>query len=191
MKQIFLFILINISILSVSLANEPLKNFYLSCEGQIDLDGMGNEKFFQDIKVEYHKNKDGGRFIGYEIKIIQSDAKINIYADRMLLEQVIFNLIGNAVKFSPEHKSIELICKLHGNNIGITVRDFGIGISSESIENVFNLFHRIEKKDSYTQGNGLGLAICKGIVEAHGGNIKAKSDGIDSGSKFIINLPRP
>tara|TARA_B110000027_G_C15964187_1_gene231329 strand:+ start:90 stop:647 length:558 start_codon:yes stop_codon:yes gene_type:complete len=67
MKQIFLFILINISILSVSLANEPLKNFYLSCEGQIDLDGMGNEKFFQDIKVEYHKNKDGGRFIGYEI----------------------------------------------------------------------------------------------------------------------------
>ncbi len=67
MKKIIFFVLINISILSVSLANEPLKNFYLSCEGQINLDEFGNEKFYQDIKVEYHKNKDSGRFIGYKI----------------------------------------------------------------------------------------------------------------------------
>lgn len=53
--------------ISVSLANEPLKNFYISCEGQIDLDGFGIEKFYQDIKVEYNKNKDNGRFIGYKI----------------------------------------------------------------------------------------------------------------------------
>lgn len=67
MKKIIIFILINISILSVSFANEPLKSFYISCEGEIDLDGMGSEKFFQDIKVEYHEKKDQAmsRNIGY------------------------------------------------------------------------------------------------------------------------------
>ena len=67
MIRLFVIFLATIFSFSLSLANEPLKNFYISCEGQIDLDEFGIEKFYQDIKVEYHKNKDEGRFIGYKI----------------------------------------------------------------------------------------------------------------------------
>ena len=93
MKKIILLIIINISILSVSLANEPLKSFYISCEGQIDLDGMGSEKFFQDIKVEYHEKKDQGmsRAIGYLITstshpIMRPEAAISSSMDDEVLK---------------------------------------------------------------------------------------------------------
>ena len=75
------------------------------------------------------------------------------------------------------------------NGCVFEVSDNGIGLNQEDLESVFTIFHRLNKKDSYTQGNGLGLSICKGIVDAHYGTIKVYSEGENKGCTFRVTLP--
>nr|WP_234393756.1 ATP-binding protein [Fangia hongkongensis] len=115
---------------------------------------------------------------------------VMIECDNMLLQQVLLNLIDNAVKFSDNpQKQITVSVNTTETHCVFQVKDEGVGIQKEDLESVFNVFYRIEKKDSYTQGNGLGLAICKGIIEAHNGEISAKSDGANQGAAFNVLLP--
>jgi PAS domain S-box-containing protein len=126
---------------------------------------------------------------------VRIDKKIpkNLVADDQRLIQVITNLLGNAVKFTPEHGSIDLDARFLEEKddlytIEITVRDTGIGISQEQQENLFNSFQQAEITTTRRfGGTGLGLAISKSIVEMMGGAIRIKSE-MGKGSAFIFTI---
>ncbi|APC92394.1 MULTISPECIES: ATP-binding protein [Francisella] len=126
-----------------------------------------------------------------KFKFIVPKEPFDIELDPVLFQQVILNLIDNAVKFTCDFEK-EIIITLKRKKAAFClfeVQDKGIGLRESDMEKIFTIFHRIEKRDSYTHGNGLGLAICKGIVAAHNGKIRVYSDGEGKGSVFKITLP--
>ncbi len=111
-----------------------------------------------------------------------------VMADRRRIVQVIGNLLSNAARHSPEDSVIRVSAALAGANVEVAVADQGRGIPAEDLPRLFRKFTR--RKDRDTEGDtGLGLAICKGIVEAHGGRIHAESDGPGLGARFVFTLP--
>lgn len=111
--------------------------------------------------------------------------------DAMLMEQVFFNLLDNACKYAPPDTPIKVWALRTQDHIAIEVLDQGPGIPPEDREKIFDMFYRVQAADSQTAGTGLGLAICRGIVEAHGGTIKAEPGLHDAGTCIIIHLPPP
>lgn len=106
-----------------------------------------------------------------------------------LIEQAVLNLIDNAIKHSEKGGRVVVEGKLSGNNVQISVKDFGCGISPEHLDKIFERFYRVDKGRSRKQGGtGLGLAIAKHIAEIHRGNIRVESKP-GSGSAFTIELP--
>src|SRR3989339_662900 len=109
-----------------------------------------------------------------------------------LLEEFSMNLISNSIKYMNEDRENKIIINLYRhknkhNKAILTIEDTGIGISSEHLPNLFSKFYRI-KDDTKTKGTGLGLVICKKIVEKHNGRIKVESQ-VGKGTKFIIDFP--
>lgn len=107
--------------------------------------------------------------------------------DFVLINQVLVNLLDNAIKYSPPLTPIEVRAKLAGAYVEIEVMDRGIGIPSEDLQRVFDKFYRVQRPDNVI-GTGLGLSICKGIVEAHGGFIGAESRP-GGGTTITVALP--
>ncbi len=112
-----------------------------------------------------------------------------IWGDEQRLSQVIINLLGNAIKFSPDDSSVRVTIQNTAQSLKISVEDEGPGVPEHMRERIFDRYHQIATKDGKEkEGTGLGLAICKVIIEAHGGTI-----GVDSkakGSVFWFELPR-
>ncbi len=107
--------------------------------------------------------------------------------DGVLIEQVFINLLENAAKYSPESAPLELEARAEGSSVVVEIRDRGQGIPPEDRDRVFEKFYRLPRERA-GGGAGLGLAICRGIVEAHGGKIRAlPRDG--GGSIFVFDLP--
>jgi two-component system sensor histidine kinase VicK len=114
----------------------------------------------------------------------------NITADKERIEQVIINIISNAIKYTDDGGRILVSVKPNDESIKITVKDNGIGIPKEDVEHLFERFYRVEKsRTTDSGGTGLGLAIAREIVDAHGGKIKIKSK-VGSGSEVSVELPR-
>ncbi|MCR6630559.1 MAG: sensor histidine kinase KdpD [Magnetospirillum sp.] len=111
--------------------------------------------------------------------------------DAVLMEQVFFNLLDNACKYAPAGTPIKVWAMRTAEHIAIEVADQGPGIPPEDREKVFDMFYRVQAADSQTAGTGLGLAICRGIIEAHGGTIKAEPGLHGAGTCIIIHLPLP
>ena len=112
-------------------------------------------------------------------------------ADRRRILQVLGNLLANAAKHSQPSSSIHVSAAWQGVHVEVAVADGGAGISAERLPRLFRAFPRSEGDDGGDGpvGSGLGLAICKGIVEAHGGRIRAESDGPGKGARFSFTLP--
>jgi signal transduction histidine kinase/GGDEF domain-containing protein len=115
-----------------------------------------------------------------------------VYGDREKVEQILTNLIGNAIKFTPEGGRVIVSARLSDrirNAVGISVHDTGIGIPEDQFEKVFEKFHQLESPLHHSAGGtGLGLAIAKGLVEAHQGQIWVESE-VGKGSTFTFTLP--
>jgi signal transduction histidine kinase len=110
-------------------------------------------------------------------------------ADPRRVEQVLQNLIGNAVKYSPDGAPVQVRVERRGAEILVSVRDQGIGIALEHLDHVFDRFYRVDGTLArQTGGSGLGLAICRGLVEAHGGKIWVESQ-LSKGSTFFFTIP--
>ena len=125
----------------------------------------------------------------HQLKIASLPDLPAVQADKVRIGQVITNLTENAAKFSPEGNRIEIEAALKAGNVIISVVDSGIGMPPEVIENIFNRFYQAKAVvEGKTRGTGLGLPICKGIVEAHGGKIWVESQPGKS-SKFSFSLP--
>ncbi len=119
------------------------------------------------------------------------DRDIFVVMDLERIEQVLVNLIENAIKFSDPGSRIDLNIKEKENEVLVSVRDYGVGIPKENLEVIFEKFRTLPSSGGKNkrEGTGLGLAICKGIIEAHGGRIWAESiEG--KGSIFYFTLPR-
>lgn len=112
-----------------------------------------------------------------------------VWADPNRIEQVLVNLVSNAVKFSPNGGHVEVVMVNRGTDLHIHVNDEGLGIPDTEINKLFTKFHRIDNSDRRKiGGTGLGLPIVKEIMEAHGGSVSVKSE-LGAGSTFILSLP--
>jgi signal transduction histidine kinase len=115
-----------------------------------------------------------------------------VYGDREKVEQILTNLVGNSIKFTPEGGEISVSARTFENDenmVAISIKDSGIGIPEDQLERIFEKFHQVE--DSLRRsiaGTGLGLAITKGLVEVHHGKIWAESE-VGKGSTFTFTLP--
>ena len=110
-------------------------------------------------------------------------------ADAERIHQVLFNLVDNAVRFTPPGGEIRVTARPDGGRVHVSVTDTGVGISPEHLPRVFERFYRVDPARSRDDGGtGIGLAIARSIVEAHGGRIVAKSDP-GHGSAFTFDLP--
>ena len=114
-----------------------------------------------------------------------------IGADRQRIMQVLTNLLSNASKYSPDQSAIRVSASVEDVYVAISVSDEGRGVSTERLPHLFRMYSRIDSEDlgRHPAGEGLGLAICKGIVEAHGGRIRAESEGPGLGTRFTFTVP--
>lgn len=111
-------------------------------------------------------------------------------ADRDRIEEVLQNLLDNAIKYSPRQRTISVACRATGEEVIVRVSDAGMGIALREQEHIFDRFERVQNTMTRTiPGVGLGLYICRAIVEAHGGRISVES-ALHEGSTFSFSLPR-
>jgi signal transduction histidine kinase len=120
---------------------------------------------------------------------LSGDKSVWLNGSRFALERLVVNLLENACRYTNQDGRVELSVHQEGSEAVLIVSDDGVGIPPEHLENIFKRFHRVdESRQSDTGGNGLGLAICKGIVEAHQGTISVSSS-LGEGATFTVRIP--
>jgi histidine kinase len=142
--------------------------------------------------VEATRARLGGQFNdkGVDLVVdIPSDLPA-VHADENRIGQVLLNLLGNALQYTPPQGKVRISATPGEHEITVSIRDTGIGIPLEHLPHIFTRFYRVDKSRSRAGGgSGIGLTIVKHIVEAHGGRIWAESPGIGKGSTFTFTLP--
>ena len=130
--------------------------------------------------------------------LVKHDLRVSIPAslpmlklDPVLLEQVLFNLLDNAAKYTPPDTRIEVTASRNGDLVRLEIADEGEGIPAEDLDRIFDKFYRVQAGDRKRAGTGLGLAICRGFVEAMGGTIEASNRADRRGALLTIMLPMP
>jgi histidine kinase len=113
-----------------------------------------------------------------------------VMADEDRVSQVLLNLIGNALQYTPSGGTVTNTAKIQNRELLFTISDTGIGIPPEHLPHLFTRFYRVDKSRSRVGGgSGIGLTIVKYLVEAHGGQVWAESQGTGRGSTFGFSLP--
>lgn len=114
-----------------------------------------------------------------------------VMGDPVRLEQILTNLIHNAIKYTPDRGEIRLSLAVEGKDAVVRVRDNGIGIAPEMLSGIFELFRQAEVSLARSEGGlGLGLTLVKNLVEMHRGSVRVHSEGTGYGSEFEVRLPR-
>jgi signal transduction histidine kinase/CheY-like chemotaxis protein len=156
----------------IELRREPvdvaaeIRNALESCQGPLD---VGRHKLVMDLAAD----------------------SMRVMADRVRLQQILENLILNAVKYTEPGGRIEVRAHPDGEDIVIDVRDNGIGIAPDKLTQVWDLFVQVDDSTERTRkGLGIGLALVKDLVKRHGGHDMASSEGLGKGSTFSVRLPR-
>jgi histidine kinase len=131
----------------------------------------------------------------FEEKGVDLETKVppempRVSADEDRIGQVLINLVGNALQYTPPGGVVTLSTALDSDEVNFIIRDTGIGIPPEYLKHIFTRFYRVDKSRSRAGGgSGIGLTISSHLVEAHGGRIWAESAGQNRGSTFIFTLP--
>jgi len=113
-----------------------------------------------------------------------------VLADEDRISQVLINLLGNSLQYTPENGRVTLAVQRMGKDLQISIQDTGMGIPAEHLSHLFTRFYRVDKSRSRAGGgSGIGLTIAKHLVEAHGSRIWAESEGTGKGSTFTFTLP--
>ena len=120
---------------------------------------------------------------------INKDNVETIYADRLHLNNILLNLVDNAVKYAGDQVDVDITVYKVGHTLAGSVKDNGMGIPAEHLAHIFDKFYRVPTGNVHNvKGTGLGLSYVKYITEAHGGTITVKSQ-VNTGSEFIVTLP--
>ena len=125
---------------------------------------------------------------GQQLTLLAPDVPVSFEADPARLQQMLLNLLGNAIKFTPTGGRITLSATLEGEMVVIHVEDDGEGIPEDVLPHIFELFTRGTKEGSQVEGMGVGLAVVKELAELHRGSVEARS-GAGRGSVFTLRLP--
>jgi two-component system, chemotaxis family, CheB/CheR fusion protein len=127
----------------------------------------------------------------HTLRVEPPHSPIMVEVDPVRMTQVITNLLANAVKYTPAGGLVYLGVRTEAQFLIISVRDNGVGLTSEAMHKVFDMFTRIESELARSEGGlGIGLALAKGLVQLHGGRLEVNSAGPGLGSEFLICLPR-
>jgi len=121
---------------------------------------------------------------------VSLDSDCSVIGDPDRLQQIVWNLVSNAIKFTPNGGMARVRLERVNSHLELTVTDNGIGISSEFLPHVFERFRQADSSSTRTHGGlGLGLAIVRNLVELHGGTVSAESSGLGQGAMFTVQLP--
>lgn len=121
--------------------------------------------------------------------VVPAAPPVLVTVDSDRISQVITNLLGNALTYTPPGGRVELDIRRDQRNAVVAVRDTGVGLSPDDLGLVFDRFYRVEGPTRPSGGSGIGLTIARGLAHAHGGDIEATSPGIGAGSTFTLSLP--
>jgi signal transduction histidine kinase/ActR/RegA family two-component response regulator len=125
----------------------------------------------------------------HDLHVRTPDQPIILEADPTRLPQLIANLLNNAAKYTPERGRIDLDAGIEGSNVMIRVRDSGIGMTTDALQEVFELFSPARLAHTIEGGLGVGLSVARALANLHGGTLEAQSEGPGRGSEFILRLP--
>lgn len=123
-----------------------------------------------------------------QLELGQDIGAVTVFADRVRLRQIVDNLLSNAIKFTPEGGRIDVTARRIGDQVELRVADTGVGIAPEDHERVFEEFQQVGDRSSRASGTGLGLALTRQLVHAHGGTIALES-AIGSGTRITVTVP--
>lgn len=123
-----------------------------------------------------------------EVALLLEAERPVVNGDAVRLQQVFWNLINNAIKFSQPGSQVQVRTSRKDDQLHVTVSDSGRGIASTMLEKIFQPFEQVEANTANASGLGLGLAICRSIIQAHDGSIRAGSEGADQGAVFTVIL---
>ena len=127
---------------------------------------------------------------GHKFVVSMPGEKVLLDGDLTRLAQVFSNVLINSAKYTPANGSISVGARREGDEIVVRIKDTGIGIAEEHLGRIFKMFGQVESALNRSQGGqGIGLALARGLVELHGGTIEARSEGLGKGSEFEIRLP--
>lgn len=141
-----------------------------------------------EMAVERLRPQADGQGLDLEVVLAEGLPSVSVDVDR--IQQVLQNLIGNAIQYTPPPGRITIGARLEGARVRVDVQDTGIGIDAKHLAHVFERFYRVDRSRARTGGgSGLGLTIARYLVEAHGGEIRASSPGPGRGSTFSFTLP--
>jgi PAS domain S-box-containing protein len=127
---------------------------------------------------------------GHTLEVVVPTVAIEMDGDLLRLAQVLSNLLINAAKYTPSGGQIRVSGVREGDEVLLRVQDNGVGIASDQMARIFEMFGQAESAHQRTQGGlGIGLALARGLVELHGGRLEASSDGPGTGSVFAVRLP--
>jgi PAS domain S-box-containing protein len=125
-----------------------------------------------------------------DIELVLDDQAGPVAGDSDRLRQIVWNLVSNAIKFTPDRGQVQVKLERVGKDVEITVSDTGLGIAPEFLPFVFDRFRQGDGSSTRRQGGlGLGLAIVRHLTEMHGGSVHAQSPGPDQGATFVVRLP--
>jgi histidine kinase len=154
---------------------------------ELDFKVVNLEKFVGEIKQTMGIKFDNK---GVDFVLDLPDEKLHIKVDEDRLEQIMLNLLDNALRHTPIGGEVQIIVKKEGEWVKISVKDTGIGITEEHLPYVFDRFYRVdEARARQDGGSGIGLTIVKRLVEAHNGEIWVESGGLGEGANFSFTLP--
>jgi two-component system CheB/CheR fusion protein len=125
---------------------------------------------------------------GLTLKWEPPTEEIYTEADPFRIQQVLLNLVGNAIKYTPAAGQVRLTLSRVGDAVQMTVEDTGIGIAAEALPQIFQMFHQ-EEAGAERRGLGIGLALVELLIQKHGGRVWAESEGPGHGSRFTVELP--
>jgi signal transduction histidine kinase/CheY-like chemotaxis protein len=127
---------------------------------------------------------------GHQLIVDLPDEPVTVYGDTVRLTQVFSNLLNNAAKYTNAGGHIWVRLQKNGDRAIVSIRDDGIGIAADQLGSVFEMFTQVDRSNRLAQGGlGIGLTLVRSLVEMHGGQVEARSEGSGTGSEFIVTLP--